>query len=296
MSFENKIRELITDNYSGSAAVLDKLIKCVQTYVNSREIDTKYLRGYLEKIRLNFPDLAVLHHFIEFFFDYLDLVDELDLNNFKKKSKIEFFINEYLHEWDENINRAAEKMARLVQFNGKRILLHSNSSSIHILFRHLAMRKIFPAVYQTMSGPVFEGKIQANILAELGCKVHFINEAAIGRFINEVDFAVVGADNVFTDGFTNKIGTYPIALVCKEADKAFYVLCDSRKRSPVDFKSRSGALLEKAAPPSELWERAPKTVKPVNYYFEFTPKNLVTAYFFEDSWIDLSEKNTKQSE
>ncbi len=288
MSFENRIKELIADNYSGSAAVLDKLIKCVQTYVNSREISTAYLRDYLEKVGLNFPDLAVLHHFMQHFFEFLDRLDEYELSNSKKKSRIEYFISEYLNEWDESIDKAAERMARLVQFSNKRILLHSNSSSIHILFQHLAVRKIFPSVYQTMSGPVFEGKIQANVLAELGCKVHFINEAAIGRFINEIDFAVVGADNVFSDGFTNKIGTYPIALVCKEANKPLYVICDSRKRSPVDYKSRANALLEKEAPASELWAKAPGSVKPVNYYFEFTPRNLVTAFFFNDTWINVS--------
>lgn len=289
MSFEVKIKELIADNYSGSAAILDKCIKSIQTYINSREIDTLYLRDNLERVARSFPDLAVLHHFMQHFFDFLDHIDEQVLSNTRKKTRIEFFIAEYTRVWDESIDLAAEKMARLVQFYGKRILLHSNSSSIHILFRHLTYRKVYPSVYQTMSGPVYEGKIQAGILADLGCTVHFINEAAIGRFINEIDFAVVGADNVFSDGFTNKVGTYPIALVCKEAEKPLYVICDSRKRSPVDYKSRTNAIYEKEAPATELWAKAPDAIKPVNYYFEFTPKNLVTAYFFEDTWIDLSK-------
>jgi translation initiation factor 2B subunit (eIF-2B alpha/beta/delta family) len=289
MSFELKIRELIADNYSGSAAILDKLIKSILTYINSRDINTLFLRESLEKVSLRFPELAVLHHFMQHFFDFLDHLDTSDLTNSKKKTKIEFFIAEYTREWDENIDLAAGKMARLVQFYDKRILLHSNSSTLHILFKHLAARKIYPSVYQTMSGPVFEGKIQAGILADLGCTVHFINEAAVGRFINEVDFAVVGADNVFTDGFTNKVGTYPIALVCKEAQKPLYVICDSRKRSPIDYKSRHYASYENEAPANELWPKAPEAIKPVNYYFEFTPNNLVTAYFFEDSWINLAK-------
>jgi len=290
MSFEVKIKEIIADNYSGSAAILDKLVKSIHTYINSRDIDTIYLRENLEKVARSFPDLAVLHHFMQHFFDFLDHLDEQDLSLTRKKTRIEYFIAEYTRVWEESIDLAAEKMARLVQFYDKRILLHSNSSSIHILFRHLAYRKIYPAVYQTMSGPVYEGKIQARILSDLGCPVHFINEAAIGRFISEIDFCVVGADNVFSDGFTNKVGTYPIALVCKEARKPLYVICDSRKRSPIDYKSRTNAMLEKEAPSSELWEKAPDAIKPVNYYFEFTPKNLVTAYFFEDAWIDVEKR------
>lgn len=289
MSFQLKIKELIADNYSGSAAILDKLIKSLHVYVNTQEINTVYLRESLEKVGMCFPDLAVLHHFMQHFFEFLDKLDEHELPNARKKSRIEYFVSEYTREWEENVDLAAEKMARLVQFYGKRILLHSNSSTIHILFKHLAVRKIFPSIYQTMSGPVFEGKIQAGILADLGCTVHFINEAAIGRFIGEIDFAVVGADNVFTDGFTNKVGTYPIALICKEALKPFYVMCDSRKRTPVDYASRANAMYEKEAPPSELWPKAPDAIKPINYYFEFTPQELVTAYFFEDTWINVGK-------
>ena len=289
MSFQLKIRDLISDNYSGSAAILDKIIRSIQTYINTREIDFQYLRENLEKVTTHFPDLAVLHHFMQQFYD---LLDQVELNNWppeKTIHKIEHFIGSYNEIWHESIGQAAEKMERLVKFSNKRILLHSNSSSIHVLFEHLATHNIFPSVYQTMSGPVYEGKLQARALSDLGCKVHFINEAAIGRFINEVDFAVMGADNVFTDGFTNKIGTYPIALVCREAGKPFYVICDSRKRSPVDFKSRISGIFEPEEPTGELWHDAPKAITPVNYYFEFTPKTLVNAYFFEDTWWDMEK-------
>lgn len=290
MSFQLKIRELLSDNYSGSAAILDKIIQSLQTYINGREIDHEYLRQNLEKITIHFPDLAVLHHFMQQLYDLLDQAATGDWSTDKKVTKIQKFISEYNQIWHESIGQAAEKMERLVKFSGKRILLHSNSSSIHVLFEHLATHHIFPSVYQTMSGPVYEGKLQARALSDLGCKVRFINEAAIGRFIHEIDFAVMGADNVFTDGFTNKIGTYPIALVCREAAKPFYVICDSRKRSPLDFNSRINAIFEPEEPAVELWQNPPKAITPVNYYFEFTPKNLVSAYFFEDTWWDFSKQ------
>lgn len=290
MSFQLKIRDLISDNYSGSAAILEKIIRSIQTYINNREIDQEFLRSNLDKVTIHFPDLAVLHHFMQQFYDLLDQSATGEWSKEKTILKIEQFIHSYNLIWNESIGQAAEKMERLVKFNGKRILLHSNSSSIHVLFEHLATHGIFPSVYQTMSGPVYEGKLQARALSDLGCKVHFINEAAVGRFIHEVDFAVVGADNVFTDGFTNKIGTYPIALVCREAGKPFYVICDSRKRSPVDFNSRINAIFEPEEPTAELWQNPPKAITPVNYYFEFTPKNLVSAYFFEDTWWDLSKE------
>ncbi|MHC1777105.1 MAG: hypothetical protein AB9834_17015 [Lentimicrobium sp.] len=293
MSFQLKIRELISDNYSGSSAILDKIIRSIQTYINNKEIDQEYLRTNLDSVTNHFPDLAVLHHFMQQFYDLLDEMTQKEWPAEKTIFKIERFISSYNETWNESIGQAAERMERLIKFSNKRILLHSNSSSIHVLFQHLATHNIFPSVYQTMSGPVYEGKLQARVLSDLGCKVHFINEAAIGRFIHEIDFAVMGADNVFTDGFTNKVGTYPIALVCREAAKPFYVICDSRKRSPLDFNSRIHAIFEPEEPTGELWHDAPRKIIPVNYYFEFTPKNLVNAYFFEDKWLDLTGQTSE---
>lgn len=290
MSFELKIREIISDNYSGSAALLDKIIKSIQTYINHQEVDPDDLRTNLNAISAHFPDLAVLHHFLQQFFDLLESLEESGKSKSVQGARIETFIKNYLSQWDDSIGQAAERMTRMVHFQHKKILLHSNSSSIHVLFEHLALHHIFPSVYQTMSGPVFEGKLQARILSDLGCKVHFINEVAIGRFIHEIDFAVVGADNVFSDGFTNKVGTYPIALVCREANKPLYVICDSRKRSPLDFKSRTSAIFESNKPSEELWSNPPKAITTENYYFEFTPRKLVNAFFFDDTWWEIDEK------
>ena len=76
MSFQQKIRELIADNYSGSAAILEKIIRSIQTYVNKREIDQTYLRENLDKVINHFPDLAVLHHFMQQIYDLLDEASE----------------------------------------------------------------------------------------------------------------------------------------------------------------------------------------------------------------------------
>ncbi|MDY0343417.1 MAG: hypothetical protein RBR28_07580 [Lentimicrobium sp.] len=290
MSFELKIKEIISDNYSGSAALLDKIIRSIQTYINQQEIDPDYLRENLNSITTHFPDLAVIHHFLQQFLNLLEDIEQRGADRNHMAVSIEVFVKNYISEWKDSMGQAAERMTRMVKFQHKKVLLHSNSSSIHVLFEHLAIHNVFPSIYQTMSGPVFEGKLQARALSDLGCKVRFINEAAVGRFIDEIDFAVVGADNVFTDGFTNKIGTYPIALVCREAVKPFYVICDSRKRSPIDFISRINPIFEPGKPSEELWENAPKAITPENYYFEFTPRKLVNAFFFDDTWWEIDEK------
>jgi GTP1/Obg family GTP-binding protein len=113
MSFQLKIRELISDNYSGSAAILDKIIRSIQTYINNREIDQEYLRTNLDSVTNHFPDLAVLHHFMQQFYDLLDEMTQKDWPVAKTISKIERFISSYNETWNESIGQAAERMERL---------------------------------------------------------------------------------------------------------------------------------------------------------------------------------------
>ena len=59
-----------------------------------------------------------------------------------------------------------------------------------------------------------------------------ILDAAIGYYMEKVDIVLVGAEAVVTNGgVINKIGTYPLAVCSREANKPFYVLVESYKFS-----------------------------------------------------------------
>lgn len=290
MSFELKIKEIITDNYSGSAALLDKLIKSIQTYINYQEIDRDYLQDSLNSITEHFPHLSVINHFLQQFYNLLEDIQPEIGHNEQAGARIESFLSGYISEWKDNMGQAAERMTRLIKFQHKKILLHSNSSSIHVLFEHLAMHNIFPTIYQTMSAPAFEGKIQANALSELGCKIRLIKEVAVKRFIHETDFAITGAETIFNNGYTNKKGSLLIAHACHETSRPLYVICDSRKRSPIDFIARSGYGSGQEVPPIAPFDKVTESNATEYAPPDFIDNKNVHTYFFEDTWWDMHKK------
>ena len=124
--------------------------------------------------------------------------------------------------------------------------------------------------------------MQAEYLSRLGSNIKFIHESAVAKFIDKIDFAVFGTDLIAADKFLNKTGTFLISLLFNHYNKPVYVISDSRKivnTQKLSEKIKSGLLTEREKPIKELWENPPKNVKPINYYFEFTPNNLANFFY-----------------
>jgi methylthioribose-1-phosphate isomerase len=105
-------------------------------------------------------------------------------------------------------------------------------------------------------------------------------------FRDMVDIAIVGADRVARNGdVANKIGTYGLAVLCKEHGIPFYVAAPI---STIDFTVATGALI----PIEERDSRevthilgkvqiAPHGVKVENPAFDITPARYITAIITE---------------
>ena len=96
--------------------------------------------------------------------------------------------------------------------------------------------------------------------------------------LDDIDYAILGADRIYNDFFINKAGSYAIALLCREKSVPLYVLADSRKilntNLPAGYK-------EKMRPAREIWGTPPSGITPVNYYFEAVPVDLITRLITE---------------
>ena len=276
-TFESKIKEIISDNQSGSTTILNNTIDALLELFNRKpEPDIKETVSLLNKLLRIHSNFIVLSHFINTFFTEIEKKPE--------SQNLYSFISDYKTKWENAGEEASKKFIEEINLKGNTILLHSNSSAIHTLFTKLAAGHVFPTIYQTSSGPVNEGKIQAEYLSKLGFKVKFIHESAVAKFIEKIDFVVFGADLITEDKFLNKTGTFLISLLFNHYNKPVYVISDSRKIINIQKLSeeiKSELLTEREKPIEELWENPPKNVKPINYYFEFTPNNLITKFFTE---------------
>jgi len=256
--FENEINSIIQDNQSGSASILTNTIAAVQELVLSNtDPDRAKLLSTLNKLKDAHPNFAILHHFIN------KLLIEIQAG--MDRDIIIEYINSYQEKWEDSTSGIAMNVLKAIDFNGKSVLVHSNSSAIHNLFMHLSKKNIATEVYQTVSSPANEGRIQAELIANFGFQVNFIHENAVGKFIQEIDMAIFGADIVTENQFMNKTGTLPISLLFNHSGKPVYVLADSRKfintkELPDEvFKRMSN---EHKKNPDELWVKPPVNVIP----------------------------------
>jgi methylthioribose-1-phosphate isomerase len=119
-------------------------------------------------------------------------------------------------------------------------------------------------------------------LRRLGIRFRLIADSAAGIALRRglVDVALVGADRVAANGdVANKVGTYPLALLCQEHGVAFYVVAPS---STIDLATASGDEIPiEERDEAEVTTFAPPGTPAWNPAFDVTPARLVTAVVTE---------------
>jgi methylthioribose-1-phosphate isomerase len=144
-------------------------------------------------------------------------------------------------------------------------------------------------VYVDETRPVLQGArlttwelMQDNI----PCTLITDNMAGYFMFRDMIDLSIVGADRVARNGdVANKIGTYSLAVLCKEHGIPFYVAAPF---STIDFSTETGSHI----PIEERDTRevthifgkvqiAPDGVKVANPAFDITPARYITAIITE---------------
>lgn len=199
-------------------------------------------------------------------------------------------------EEDIQINKAIGKWGAEFIKDGDTILTHCNAGSLAtggygtaiapILIAKEQGKKIHVIVDETR--PVLQGaRLTAWELMQADIQVTLITDNSAGAFMRKgiIDLAIVGTDRTTRNGdVANKIGTYTIAVLCKEHNIPFYV---AAPLSSIDFSLESGDLIPiEERDPSEVTEIfgqriAPKGVKVINMAFDVTPARYVTAFFTE---------------
>jgi methylthioribose-1-phosphate isomerase len=160
------------------------------------------------------------------------------------------------------------------------------------VIRALRDRGALAHVIADETRPLLQGsRLTAWELGQLGI-AHYLAADGAGPFLiarGHADAVVVGADRVAANGdVANKIGTYSLALAARRAGIPFVV---AAPESTVDEATATGADI-----PLELRadeevtsfhgvRAAPDGTRALNYAFDITPADLVTAIVTEDRVI-----------
>ncbi len=137
--------------------------------------------------------------------------------------------------------------------------------------------------------PVLQGaRLTAWELMQENIPCTLITDNMAGYFMyhDMVDLAIVGADRITLNGdVANKIGTYSLAVLCKEHGIPFYV---AAPLSTIDFSMETGYMIPiEERNPREVThvfgkvQVAPEGVKVANPAFDVTPARYISAIITE---------------
>ncbi len=283
---------IINDNTSGSVEILNNTILELERIFKTGIVpDLETLDNQLNFLLEKYPHFLVLYHFVDQFKSQVKKTNTKEISIEESVRNLSGFLEAYKEKWNNCGEALAKTVLKDLDLNDKTILLHSNSYSILILFEALKEKGIAVKLFQTSSAPVNEGKLQAEKLAKLGYEVSFIAEAAIGKFMQDIDYIFLGADAIFKERFLNKTGSLPIALTAIYFNKPIYVVSDSRKY--ISDTTKYPKLIrifsdENIKPVEELWKHPPENINVLNFYFEFVPNTLVEKFFFEKDGLSIT--------
>lgn len=203
--------------------------------------------------------------------------------------------NKVLQE-DIEINKTIGRYGNQFIKSGDTIITHCNAGSLAtggygtatgpIRVAHEAGKKIQVIADETR--PVLQGaRLTAWELMQDNIPVTLISDNTAGAIMQrgEIDLAIVGTDRTAANGdVANKIGTYSLAILCKEHGIPFYVAAPT---SSIDFTMASGAEIPIEERGSEEVTNifgcriAPEGVRVRNIAFDVTPAKYITAIITE---------------
>ncbi|MEK6682516.1 MAG: S-methyl-5-thioribose-1-phosphate isomerase [Nitrospirota bacterium] len=200
-------------------------------------------------------------------------------------------------EEDIKVNKAMGRYGAEFIRDGDTILTHCNAGALATGGYGTALGVIRAAweqgkrikVFADETRPVLQGaRLTAWELMQDNIPVTLITDNMAGFFMKKgvIDMAIVGTDRTVANGdVANKIGTYSVAVLCREHNIPFYVAAPI---STIDLSIPSGELIPiEERNPMEVTHIfgktriAPDNVTVANPAFDVTPARYITAIITE---------------
>ena len=199
-------------------------------------------------------------------------------------------------EQDIEINKTIGKWGAQFIKDGDTIITHCNAGSLATGGYGTATGPIRVAVeqgkkiqvYADETRPVLQGcRLTSWELMQDNIPVTLITDNTAGAILHkgEINLAIVGTDRTVANGdVANKIGTYSLAVLCKENGVPFYV---AAPLSSIDFSMPTGDLIPIEERGAEEVTHvfgcriAPEGVKVRNIAFDVTPAKYITGIITE---------------
>lgn len=282
MRLPHSIQQVMDDKVSGSVSLLKRLIIALENELLDPELDPATFISYIEQVRHKMEMFTVIRHFC----DELILSHNISVKHYP--ANYLDFMHEYREFWERAPQMLMNNLLRTVKLKNKTVMLHSNSGTIIEVFRLLAKDQPGIQVFQTLSAPAEEGRLQALELAGMGYQVTLIPDALSGEMLRDTDYLLLAADQVRRDTILNKTGSLQMVLAAQQFNVPVIVLTESRKinrsGSTTPFRDRLRDNRE------ILKDTIHQNITAKNLYFEEIPRYLVNEIITEKKILDPDEQ------
>ena len=288
MKWKADLKKFESDNYSGSAELLEQYIELILYWLEKGDLqsskDRAFLMDHIRKLQETHKTLFVLVHF------YNQVIRVLNEEKEEWMWMLLGFLREYKIVWSNVSSKLATQALSVIDMSQKVILTHSQSSAVKEVFRQFPGNRKKLKIIQTESRPIFEGRLQASILSRFGYEITLVPDVGYTRHLNRINMILLGADSVYHDYFVNKAGSYNICLAGKNAGIPIYILADSRKFwSSLPPARQEMEYTEEKKPEDEIWVNPPAGINVDNFYFEKTPSAWVDGFITENEILKPSQ-------
>lgn len=267
------LSDLKADKASGANELVEKALEIIKTQLELVKNPNDNIKDKILLLAKNIvnsrPSMAPLINSIGYIIQNLEKITvktiqqrllEYEKDRITRKKALNIYFNEFLR--------------RFKKCHLKIMLISYSSTIINLLLGNM---KYNLEIYVLESRPLFEGRKTAEVLSQY-YKTHLIIDAAMGKYITQIDVVLIGVDSILKDGsIINKIGTLPLAILAKTNDVKVYAIADSYK---YNIKSHYGyQILIEEKPIKEIYDKGLRTdfLQIHNYYFDITRPHYISG-------------------
>lgn len=177
----------------------------------------------------------------------------------------------------ESANTIADVVFDLIP-PGELVFAYSFSSTVVSCLLNARAKGRYFRVACTEARPAMEGRKLASRLASGNIEVIHTFDNAFGLILANCSAAFMGCDCIGSPGVVNKVGSWSLAVACRELGVPLYALAGTEKFVSDD---RLFEFERHFRPDKEVWEDAPKGVRILNHQFELVPFSLLSGLVTE---------------
>ncbi len=197
------------------------------------------------------------------------------------RSDCQAALDKFEHTLCESAAKIAEQAYALIP-PGELIFAYSFSSTVVSMLLNARAKGRYFRVACTESRPSLEGRKLATRLAAGNIEVIHTFDSAMGLVLPNCSTAFMGCDCIGRPGIVNKVGSYILALTCKELGVPLYALAGTEK---IVSDDRLFEFEKHERPGEEVWDNVPKGVRVLNHQFELVPLSLLSGVVTEQGVI-----------